>query len=340
MAHLSTSTDHRLIRPSEQYLEPYSAVFDEIQSVVNQSNDEDLKSKYFDIKRDYAGHDWITNTKACQKALFVLTHEIAQNRLAHHQLQASENEQKKVLRVFAETLHSTIEQSENKVTSLQLYDRAIKEYRENGNERIPGLLIQEIPVQRYFLDALQTMEEDLAPKFVKLQLNTLVRSIQEKTLMANLIDQYNEDAHEICPIDPDSINEASYRKTLYNAVSLEAKFKLHVWAVIVFAEALWRTLIESVAYAIHLMAPSWFGGYEVEDRKKMFDRQVESLGALGYAIVSPGDALDGLIVSFSQEQDHSKGYALDSLDKTGRGTVYLGRQISGSCFTSDHWQEI
>lgn len=182
-------------------------------------------------------------------------------------------------------------------------------------------IVQEIPIQRFSADLVTTM----VAEFFKSQFDAVENDRSLKELL-----EYEPEGEFLS-------EEEKPLAVFFNSVSTGERIKLHFWAVILFVEAVWRTTIEAVAYAIHLVAPTWFENYPIADREVMVQRQWQSLQLMAGAIFSPFGHLREIHRREKEEGDSF--IAMDKLGKVGRGTAYQG-QITATGGTSDFYPVI
>lgn len=206
--------------------------------------------------------------------------------------------------------------------------------RHNASE----VLVQEIPCQRFLGDLQETVRLSMDR-----QLSLAIEgeySLQETH--QSITKAFEDAAAKHKGIDESQLTfdqklemGREIMDSVWAEVALGDKIKLHFWAVILFVEAVWRTTIEAVAYAIHLVVPTWFENYRLEDREMMVQRQWQSLQVMAGAMFVPQSTL----LAQSMKGVDPNFVAMDDLKTVGFGTAYAG-QITATGGTSDYYPQL
>jgi hypothetical protein len=187
------------------------------------------------------------------------------------------------------------------------------------------VFIQEITAQRF----VAYLTSAMAAKVLIFQIDCIEqnKSIKEESEKLEENIRYKLDRIESNQvISEEESNSRKDFELMISLFSVSDKIKFHAWAVILFVEAAWRTTIETIAYTIHLMAPTYFENYSIEDREKMVVRHFQSLLVMGAAIFSLSAAC----------QVDSESFVMEDLKIVKRGTAFDGKSIPTG-WTSDFY---
>jgi hypothetical protein len=213
-----------------------------------------------------------------------------------------------------------------------LFTQPAKNFLNGLNPNGSGVLIQEITVQRFISYLSGAM---IFPMFIFqidcIKQNKSIR--KEQGELEKYVENKLEQSIANGKITREEANSRKDFEVMMSILSLADKIKLHLWAVILFVEAVWRTTIEVIAYAIHLMVPTYFENYRIRDREKMVQRQWQSLQIMAGFMFSLR-ALQMVKLRLGDEF-----LAMDDLAKVKRGTPHNG-QITATGWTSDRYPKL
>jgi hypothetical protein len=311
--------------PNMDIIEHYLGIFSDNDSGMNIGSSDGSFAKFRELQ------DLPENRKSeCAKALYAATHmeDIPTDAI------------QEITDLFREQVRIGVEQNKREIDiTRRLSDLILTLDTYNGNRQNPeDVYIQEIVAQRLVFDFLHTVEEALLPKYEAHLFASLVESIRNNETENARFDRFRNIVNSnILSLEG---GVPTYSE-LYEASSVGAKVKLHVWSVILFVEAVYRVAIEAVAYAIHLLVPQMFGQYTVEEGLYMVIRQWESVEVLAHAIVSPGRALDdGFNRSFEAYRNNHPSWR-NSLDEIRRGTPdNSADNFTASLAPSNFWPQL